>query len=233
MIHALIGKKLEQSQRFLEDGTRIPVTVLDTGSNVVVDIKTQEKNGYLAIQLGYGKKRRASKSIVGQAKKAQLDFVPQVIRDIRLSIDAQIDQLPKVGEVLQAAGVFLPGTIVAISGISKGKGFAGVVKRHHFRDGPRTHGQSDRERAPGSIGQTTTPGRVYKGKRMAGRMGGKQATVKNVRVVGIDGNKVLVSGLIPGGRNSIVVIRKTGDTKNFVPIYKEQNEKEGEQENAG
>lgn len=194
MINALLGKKIAQTQRFLEDGTRIPVTILDASGNTVVDIKTQEKNGYSAVQLGFGTKRK----------------------EVSLNAD---EKLPEKGQAIQISEVFTPGNVVAISGISKGKGFAGVVKRHHFKGGPRTHGQSDRERAPGSIGQTTTPGRVYKGKRMAGRMGHKQATITNVRIVGIDGEKIIVSGLLPGGRNSILVIEKTGEGKKFVPLY--------------
>ncbi len=233
MIHALLGKKIEQSQRFLSDGKRIPVTVLDTSGNVVVDIKTPEKHGYSAIQLGFGKRKRASKSIAGQVKKSQLEHAPFAVKEIRLNIEARVEELPIRGLVVQASDVFSPGNTVTVSGISKGKGFAGVVKRHHFKGGPRTHGQSDRERAPGSIGQTTTPGRVYKGKRMAGRMGGGKATVKNLHIVDIDGSRLFVSGQVPGGKNSIVIIEKTGDNKKFIPIYKEQDEKKGEQENAG
>lgn len=233
MIHALIGKKIEQSQRFLSDGKRVPVTVLDTSGNVVVDIKTPEKNGYFAIKLGFGKKKRASQSIAGQVKKSQLAHAPLAVKEIRLNTDVNVGDLPNRGLIVQATDVFLPGNTVTVSGISKGKGFAGVVKRHHFKGGPRTHGQSDRERAPGSIGQTTTPGRVYKGKRMAGRMGGKKATVKNLQIIDIDGSKLFVSGQVPGGKNNIVIIEKTGDKKNFVPIYKEHVQEEGEKENAG
>lgn len=134
------GIKLDQAQRFLEDGTRIPVT--------------------------------------------------------------RVRMVGKAAEDLE------PGDIVDVIGVSKGKGFAGVVKRHHFKGGPRTHGQSDRERAPGSIGQTTTPGRVYKGKRMAGRMGQNRVTIKNLRVVSVDGELLTVKGLVPGAAKSKVAIRK-------------------------
>lgn len=152
----ITGKKIKQSQRFLEDGTRIPVTVV--------------------------------------------------------GVDGNIENLK-------------PGDVVQVRGISKGKGFAGVVKRHHFRGGPRTHGQSDRERAPGSIGQTTTPGRVYKGKRMAGRMGHKHVTIKNLRVVSVAHETVTVKGLVPGARKSQVMIRKMGEDTKFVPLFEGENEK--------
>ncbi|MBI1982210.1 MAG: 50S ribosomal protein L3 [Candidatus Levybacteria bacterium] len=157
MINMLVGKKVEQTQRFLADGTRIPVTCLD------------------------------------------------VVKD-----------------ALKALEVFKPGDIVDVIGVSKGKGFAGVVKRHHFKGGPRTHGQSDRERAPGSIGQTTTPGRVYKGKRMAGRMGHERVTIKNLQVIDVSEDKILIKGLVPGPKNSLVMVRKVSEDKKFVPLYKEE-----------
>lgn len=124
-------------------------------------------------------------------------------------------------------GALKAGDLVDVIGISKGKGFAGVVKRHHFKGGPRTHGQSDRERAPGSIGQTTTPGRVYKGKRMAGHMGHSRTTIKNLQVVDVEENKntLLIKGLVPGPVKSRVFIKKVGEDKKFVPLWKEtQNE---------
>lgn len=114
-----------------------------------------------------------------------------------------------------------PGDVVQVRGTSKGKGFAGVVKRHHFKGGPRTHGQSDRERAPGSIGQTTTPGRVYRGKRMAGRMGSDRVTIKNLLVLDIARDIVTIKGLVPGARNNRLVITKTGEAKKFIPLYKQ------------
>ena len=117
--------------------------------------------------------------------------------------------MPNLGEVINATEVFKPGDVIDVTGISKGKGFAGVVKRHHFKGGPRTHGQSDRERAPGSIGQTTTPGRVYKGKRMAGRMGHERVTIKNLEIVEVipEKNILLIKGAVPGARNSLLIIK--------------------------
>jgi large subunit ribosomal protein L3 len=218
---AIIGKKIAQSQAFLTDGTRIPVTVIDVLDNAVLAVKTQEKHGYTAIQLGYGSRKKAGKSLLGHAKKANLRSASSVIREVRVNPK---DTLPAIGDFIGPESVFEPGDIVKVTGTSKGKGFAGVVKRHHFRGGPRTHGQSDRERAPGSIGQTTTPGRVYRGKRMAGRMGHGIASVLNLEIVSVNvtgGKKiVLVKGLVPGSVNSIVTIEKTGklSDKKFVPL---------------
>lgn len=218
MIGTILGQKVEQSQKFLADGRRIPVTEVYTPSTPVVLVKTREKNGYWAVQLGFGTRKHEIKSILGQIRGANLKKAPRFFREVRVS-EAEV---PKVGDYIKASDVLKPGDIVDVSAVSKGKGFAGVVKRHHFKGGPRTHGQSDRERAPGSIGQTTTPGRVYKGKRMAGRMGGEKATIKNLEVVDVSQDSLLIKGLIPGGRNSLVVVKKVGENKKFVPLYQEE-----------
>lgn len=215
----LLGKKLGQSQAFLEDGERIPVTNIQVNGNFVVQVKTNDKNGYSGVQLGFGNKKNPTKALQGLMKKANLNSAPSFLKEERLNEETS---LPIVGEMIKATVVFKPGDIVDISGVSKGKGFAGGVKRHHFKGGPRTHGQSDRERAPGSIGSTTTPGRVYKGKRMAGRMGQDNVTVQNLQVVSISDEKMLVKGLVPGSINSFLVIRKVGETKKFVPIFEEE-----------
>lgn len=206
MVSGLLGKKVNQIQAFLTDGTRIPVTRVYVSGNAVVAVKTMDKHGYNAIQLGFGTKKKAK--------------TPLFLREIRIE-DASY--LPQVGEVLTALDILKVGDIVDVTGVSKGKGFAGGVKRHHFKGGPRTHGQSDRERAPGSIGMTTTPGRVFKGKRMAGKMGHEKVTVKNLKIVDVDGENVLIKGLIPGVRESLVVIKKVGEDKKFVPLFKEEN----------
>ena len=219
-MQALLGKKIEQSQKFLEDGTRIPVTELNIAGNAVVQIKTEEKDKYSAVQLGFGVKKKPRPSILGHAKKAGLKTTPSFLQEVRI-VKVDLETLPKVGDQVNAQDVFKPGDIVDVIGISKGKGFAGVVKRHHFKGGPRTHGQSDRERAPGSIGQTTTPGRVYKGKRMAGRMGQERVTIENLQIVDVTNDMLLIKGLVPGGRNRGVLIKKVGESKKFVPLYKE------------
>lgn len=223
MINTLLGKKIDQSRRFLSDGTRIPVTEVQVSDNTVVRVKSQEKDDYAAVQLGFGSRKHAGKALLGQIRGASLATAPQFFREIRLSL-AQNDQMPKVGDLLRASDVFKPGDIVDVLGISKGKGFAGVVKRHHFKGGPRTHGQSDRERAPGSIGQTTTPGRVYKGKRMAGRMGHERVTIKNLKIVDVSDTTLFIKGLVPGPKNSLIMVKKVTEDKKFVPLYKEESE---------
>lgn len=215
MIPTIIGRKIEQSQKFLENGKRIPVTTIVVSGNVVTQQKSQEKDGYVAIQLGFGNKKRATKAVLGHVKKANLTAAPAVLKEVRVDSAEGIE----IGSIITAAEVLKPGDIINVTGTSKGKGFAGGVKRHHFKGGPRTHGQSDRERAPGSIGQTTTPGRVYKGKRMAGRMGHEQVTIRNVKVVAVDGETVLVEGVVPGIRQSIVYLTRVGEMKKFVPLY--------------
>ena len=220
IMQALLGQKIGQSQKFLEDGTRIPVTQVNVFGNAVVQIKTEEKDKYMAVQLGFGVKKNPKPSILGHAKKAGLKTAPSFLQEVRVE-KVDLETLPKVGDMLNAQDVFKPGDIVDVIGMSKGKGFAGVVKRHHFKGGPRTHGQSDRERAPGSIGQTTTPGRVYKGKRMAGRMGHERVTVENLQIADITNDTLLIKGLVPGGRNGLVMIKKVAEGKKFVPLYKE------------
>ncbi|MBI2074383.1 MAG: 50S ribosomal protein L3 [Candidatus Levybacteria bacterium] len=221
MINAIIGKKQSQSQRFLEDGTRIPVTEVYVPATPVVLIKNIDKDGYIALQLAHGTKKHPSKALLGHIRGANIKVAPRFLREVRLDSDSDLETLPKVGDILKASDVLKPGDIVDVVGVSKGKGYAGVVKRHHFKGGPRTHGQSDRERAPGSIGQTTTPGRVYKGKRMAGRMGQERVSVRNLKIVDVLDEKVVVKGLIPGSVNSLVMITKMGEDKKFVPLYKE------------
>lgn len=225
MIQTLIGKKIDQTQKFLEDGKRVPVTLIAVSDNAVLQVKTQDKDAYIAVQLGFGTKKKPTKALAGHAKKAGFEKVSAVIREVRL---ADGDEIPTVGESIALDQVFAPGDIVSVTGISKGKGWAGVVKRHGFRGGPKTHGQSDRLRAPGSIGQTTTPGRVYKGKRMAGRMGSDQVTLPNLTVVAVDAeNKILfVTGLVPGHKESIVTVTKTGARKKFSELIEEKIKRE-------
>ena len=220
-VQTMLGQKIDQIQKFLEDGTRIPVTSLWVRGNVVVAIKTNDKDHYSAIQLGFGTRKKANKSRLGQIKGASLLKAPKFLKEVRLNGE---DSPPNLGEVINAAEVFKPGDVIDATGVSKGKGYAGVVKRHHFKGGPRTHGQSDRERAPGSIGQTTTPGRVYKGKRMAGRMGHETVTIKNLEVVDVSEDLILVKGLVPGSKNTLIMLKKIGENKKFVPLYRDAEE---------
>ncbi|HUD44155.1 MAG TPA: 50S ribosomal protein L3 [Patescibacteria group bacterium] len=218
-MQTILGQKIEQTQRFLENGNRIPVSVVSISPNTVLQVRTQDKNGYSAVQIGTGMRKKATKSQFGSAKQANLKSAPKFIKEVRF-FDEQI--LPQIGEALNLADVLKPGDMIDVTGISKGKGWAGVVKRHNFRGGPRSHGQSDRERAPGSLGQTTTPGRVYKGKRMAGRMGQDTVTVQNLYVADVIGDKVYVAGLIPGHVKTFVILKKTGELKDkyFSPMLR-------------
>ena len=215
---ALIGKKTYQKQGFLQDGTRVPLTGVVVAGNFVTQVKSADKEGYNALQLGIGTNKKAKKAISNHSKKAGLPEAARFLREVR--VDDVVDVTS--GTEINVSDVFIPGDIVDVTGISKGKGFAGGVKRWGFKGGPRTHGQSDRERAPGSIGQTTTPGRVYRGKKMAGRMGQDTVTVKNLEIIEVTADgMLLVKGLVPGSLNSIVIVKKTGTNKKFVPLYKE------------
>lgn len=216
-MNAILAKKIEQGQKFLENGTRIPVTKLGVDGNVVIAIKTPDRDLYSAVQLGFEKRAKARPA---KSNKSPYQF----LREVRMA-DGDKD-LPAIGDTIKASLIFKPGDIVNVTGISKGKGYAGGVKRHHFKGGPRTHGQSDRERAPGAIGSNTTPGRVYKGKRMAGRMGHDQVTVKNLQVAFVDDSYILVKGLVPGGKNNLLMLKKVGEDKKFVPLYQEVSKDE-------
>lgn len=226
MINTLIGQKLDQTQKFLQDGRRIPVTEIAMADNVVVQVKSLEKDKYAAAQLGYGVRKKSVRALAGHAKKAGLDQSPRTLKEVSLSGVSEAE-MPKTGDMITVDAVFKPGDIIAVTGTSKGKGFAGAVKRYNFRGGPKTHGQSDRHRAPGSIGQGTTPGRVYKGKRMAGRMGTDQVTVANLTVVDVDADakKLYVLGLVPGHKNAYVTITRTGEMKNFIPLLESEEKK--------
>ena len=226
-INSLIGKKTEQLQGFLQDGKRVPLTVVQMSGNFITQIKKLDKEGYNSLQLGIETKKKARKSIVNHGKKAGLKNTPRFFREIRV----EDTEGATLGAEVNIKEVFTAGDLIDVTGVSKGKGFAGGVKRHGFHGGPKTHGQSDRHRAPGSIGQGTTPGRVYKGKRMAGRMGSDTVTLKNLEIIEVkEDGAVLIKGLIPGGVNSIVVVKKVGTNAKFVPLYKEEVEVEGSEE---
>jgi len=191
------------TQLFIEKGVAVGTTILEVGPCTVTQVKTKEIDGYDAVQVGFGSAKHVTKARLGQMQGKKFG----VLREFRLD-DASAY---KVGDTFESS-IFAVGDKVDVVGISKGRGFAGVVKRHGFAGGPKTHGQSDRWRAPGSIGSSATPGRVLKGRRMAGHMGVEQVTTKNVTVVAIDKqrNLVMVKGSVPGARNGIVVVKKTG-----------------------
>ncbi len=218
----IIGEKTTQSQMFTPEGDMVPVTVISTSPCFVVGIFTPEQNGYAAVKLGFGTKKNIAKPVEGQLKKAGIKTPLRFLKEIRVDLSKGgvtfIDEEGKkgiqigeqklfVGDEIKPEVVFKEGDVVDVSGTSKGKGFQGVVRRHNFRGGPKTHGQSDRLRAPGSIGSTTTPGRVFKGQRMAGQMGGDRITVQNLKVLSIGEGTVTVKGLIPGYKGSMIEMR--------------------------
>ena len=202
----LIGRKVGMTQVFQADGTMVAVSVLAVEPNTVTRLRTSERDGYVAVQIGIEGSRRVTKPEAGQLKGLPKEAgQPATIREFR--VDSADDY--QVGQRLNVAELFAAGDLVDVTGVSKGKGFAGHIKRHHFRRGPKTHG-SDHHREPGSIGPGTTPGRVYKGMRMAGHMGDRRSTIKKVRIVRTDPerNLLLVNGSLPGARGSLILVRK-------------------------
>lgn len=228
----ILGKKIGMTQVFVND-LRIPVTKIMAGPCKVTQIRKMEIDGYWAVQLGFETKRakNTSKPLQGHFKTTKKEkHFPRHIREIRF--DSKPDF--KVDDVIIASDIFKKGDVVSVTGISKGKGFAGVVKRWGFAGGVRTHGQSDRERAPGSIGQGTTPGRVHKGKKMGGRMGTDQVTVINLYIIDVmdETNEVLVSGPVPGRTGAFLTITKTA-TGSLKDLEKEVATHVIEKEEAG
>lgn len=193
------------TQVFSPAGEAIPVTVIEVGPCVVTQIRTRERDGYEAVQIGYGNVKPKSLNKPQQGHLAGANRLVRHLREFRADADDEY----QVGQEL-TVDLFQPGQLIDVTGTSKGRGFAGVMKRHNFRGGPRTHGQSDRARAPGSIGAGTTPGRVFKGTRMAGRMGNQRVTVQNLQVVEIipDKNLLLVRGSVPGAKNGLLYVRR-------------------------
>jgi large subunit ribosomal protein L3 len=203
MIQGIIGRKLGMTQVFDEAGVVHPVTVIEAGPCVVTQIRTNDKDGYEAIQLGFGLSKRLTKP--EQGHRAASGYMSRTLREVKATDVASFE----VGQVLKA-DVFEAGETVDVTGTSKGRGFQGGVKRHGFSGGPRTHGQSDRLRAPGSIGSSATPGRVFKGLRMAGHMGNEKVTVQNLEVLRVDTerNLLLIKGSVPGPNNGLLIIRR-------------------------
>jgi len=207
MINGLIGRKIGMTQVFTQGGIVEAVTAIEVGPCVVTQVKTVDKDGYNAVQLGFGQAKKLNAPEKGHLGKLGLF---KHLREFRIEDKPNVD----LGHKLDVS-LFQPGELVDIIGLSKGRGFAGVVKRHHFSGGPKTHGQSDRHRAPGAVGAGTTPGHVFKGLRMAGHMGNERVTVRHIRVVKADPdrNLLLVSGAVPGAKNGLLEIRKSKGKK--------------------
>jgi len=197
----LIGRKVGMTQIFQSDGTMIPVSVVAVEPNVVTRLRTADRDGYTAVQLGTGRTRKVTKPVAGQ-----LGDLPKLSTMREFRVDTVDDY--SVGQEIHV-DLFAAGDLVDVTGVSKGKGFAGHIKRHNFRRGPKSHG-SDHHREPGSIGPGTTPGRVYKGSRMAGHMGHERTTLKKLQVVSADTdrNLLVIKGSLPGAPGALVLVRK-------------------------
>ena len=210
MINGIIGRKKRMAQLFKEDRTVVEVTAIEAGPCFVTQVKRTDKEGYNSVQLGFGDTKTLNQPEKGHLKKTgNLKYLREFRSD-------DVDKL-EVGQKVDVS-IFKPGDIVDVIGISKGRGFAGGVKRHHFSGGPITHGQSDRQRAPGAIGSTTFPGRVWKGLRMAGHMGNARATVRGLEVVEANPEKnlLLVRGAVPGAKDGVLLIKKSKISKKLV-----------------
>ena len=206
MLRAFLGKKIGMTQLYDERGNVVPVTAIQAGPCYVTQIRSQETDGYSAVQIGFQETKKLNKPRAGHLKNS---------RPLRILREVQADDPGEyqVGQEIKV-DIFEPGELVDVIGRSKGRGFAGTMKRHGFGGGPRTHGQSDRARAPGSIGGGTTPGKVFKGLKMSGHMGDRRITVKKLKVIQVDPerNLLLVKGGVPGAPNGLLTIRKTGRT---------------------
>ncbi|TKJ29581.1 MAG: 50S ribosomal protein L3 [Chloroflexi bacterium B3_Chlor] len=198
----ILGKKVGMTQIFDDTGEVTPVTVIEAGPCYVTQIKTKTKDGYEAVQLGFAEAKRLN--------RPQRGHLPKGVPDVRYLGELKVDDISvyEIGQKIDA-GIFSVGDLVDVTGISKGKGFAGAMKRHGFAGGPATHGQSDRARAPGSIGATSSPGRVFKGKRMPGHMGSQRTTVQNLKVAIVDPerNLLAVKGAVPGAKGGLVTVK--------------------------
>ena len=207
----LLGRKVGMMRVFTDDGDAVPVTVLDVSNNRVTQVKTVETDGYSAVQVVFGTRKasRVSKPEAGHLDKAGVPSL-RYIKEVN-TFDSERIASFKPGAVLKAEDVFAEGDTVHVVGTSKGRGFQGVVKRHHFGGvGQQTHGQSDRQRAPGSIGASSYPSRVFKGQRMGGRMGGNRITTRNLTIIRIipEQNLILIKGSIAGAKNQLVQVVK-------------------------
>lgn len=222
----LLGKKVGMTQVFTELGTRVPVTVIHAGQCMVLGKRTMDKDGYTALRLGFTEKplRLANKAELGQV--AKLNHPPvRFVRELRLS-EEQLAVF-EVGAQMPLSSVFRPGTYIDVSGVSKGKGFQGVMKRHNLGGSRNTHGTHEFFRHGGSIGCRLTPGRVHKGKRMSGHMGQDNCTVQNLALMQVmdEEGLLLVRGAVPGGKNGVVLVRNA--TKRTGPVRFEEVAQEG------
>ena len=227
MIDTLLGTKLGMTSNYDSRGRRVGATILSIAPNLVTQVKNKEKDGYSALQLGVGHKKSVRKPQMGHTKKAGFDAKIRWFREVRITENPSTPLgTIQPGTEIKLDQVFSKGDSVKVTGLSKGKGFAGGVKRHGFHGGPKTHGQSDRHRAPGSIGSGTTPGRVLKGKNMAGHMGQDRVSYRNLEVIAVDKNLNLltIKGGVPGPVGGLVIVEKLGRIKGYTPPPEEKEE---------
>ena len=218
----ILGKKSIQTQQFDKNGDRIPTTFIDTSLCHLVDVITPDKRGYFSVKLGFGKTKNIKKPVLKELEKAGIKTPLRFLREFRMEDYKDKVKLivegnkrgVQVGEVKVFSGDIInptlfikAGDLITVSGTSKGKGFQGGMKRHGFKGRSQTHGASRDERAPGSIGMTTTPGRVFKGKRMAGRMGSDRVTIKNIEVLEVKESGLLIKGLVAGAKGGLLEVR--------------------------
>lgn len=238
MLNALYGTKKGMTSAYDARGRRVGATIVSVSPNFVTQIKTPDtKDGYMAIQLGTGTKKSVKKPQIGHGKKANVETPVRFFREVRVDTVENITP----GKPINLGDIFAVGDSVKVTGVSKGKGFQGGVRRHGFHGGPKTHGQSDRHRAPGSIGSGTTPGRVYRGKSMAGHMGSEGVSTKNLEVIAVNkkDNLILIKGAVPGPNEGLIRITKLGRIKGYIapPEEKIDEEEEGsekpEEQKAG
>jgi large subunit ribosomal protein L3 len=217
MTIGLVGRKLGMTRIFTDDGTSLPVTVLDVSDNRVTQVKTAERDGYAAVQVAFGKRRatRVNKTLAGHLAKAAVE-AGRVLKEFRLAKPEELGEL-KPGAKIPVQQVFKVGQLVDVQGVSIGKGFAGVIKRHHFGGQNASHGNSISHRVPGSTGQNQSPSHVFKGKRMPGHLGNVKRTIPNLEIVRIDETRqlLLVKGSVPGssGRDVLVRLAAKGQPK--------------------
>ncbi len=226
MINTLLGIKKGMVSSYDSRGRRVGATLIEVAPNLVTQVKTEDgKDGYNSVQLGLGEKKSVRKPQIGHLKKAGIEKKVRFLRETR--VKEASDDL-KMGQEVRVEQIFSAGDAVKVTGVSKGRGFQGGVKRHGFHGGPKTHGQSDRHRAPGSIGSGTTPGRVYKGKKMAGHMGVDQVSYKGLEVIAVNKNDNLVTlkGGVPGPVGGLVILQNIGKVKGYTPPPEEKEEEE-------
>ncbi|MXY21636.1 MAG: 50S ribosomal protein L3 [Dehalococcoidia bacterium] len=207
-VHGIIGKKIGTTQMFREDGRADAVTVIQAGPCTVTQVKTEDTDGYVGVQLGYEEAKSLNRPEAGHLKGVDKNF--QFLREFGVDDVSEVE----LGQAIDVS-LFSAGDLIDATADSKGRGFQGGVKRYNFRGGPKTHGQSDRHRAPGSVGAGSTPGKVIKGLRMAGHMGSQRVTVRKLEVIeaDTDRNLIFIKGAVPGSRNSLVLLKRSGSRK--------------------